>query len=164
MANSLPPPPVEAKQDSWQWMDWYRQLQAFFETNSGAFSWSSIDTAGSNLTDLATRNHNDLQNHDGGSAGQYYHLTSAQHGDLTDLVGNIDWATGTLTVSGDLDVTGNIEVDGTQVVTNRQTGWSAPTGTATRSSFDTTTVTTEELAEAVHALIDDLTTHGLIGT
>jgi len=52
----------------------------------------------------------------------------------------------------------------TQVVTARQTGWTAPTGTATRSGFATSTVTTEVLAQHVKALVDDLTTHGLIGS
>lgn len=53
---------------------------------------------------------------------------------------------------------------GTQVVSTRKTGWGAPSGTATRTTFDTTTVTLSELAERVHALIDDLTSHGLIGS
>ena len=34
---------------------------------------------------------------------------------------------------------------------------------ATRSTFDTSTVTTTQLAERLKALIDDLTAHGLIG-
>lgn len=42
------------------------------------------------------------------------------------------------------------------------TGWGAPTGTATRTTFATDTVTLIELARRVHALIDDLTTLGLI--
>jgi hypothetical protein len=54
-------------------------------------------------------------------------------------------------------------VDNTQVVTSRRTGWAAPTGTPTRSTFDTGSVTLPQLAERVKALIDDLTTHGLIG-
>ena len=55
-------------------------------------------------------------------------------------------------------------INGAQVVINRQTGWAAPTGTATRTTFNTGTVTLAQLAERVKALIDDLTTHGLIGT
>ena len=71
-----------------------------------------------------------------------------------------------------LSVTGNIQVteatDGFRVGTNqvlgsRKTGWSAPTGTATRGTFVTSTVTTAELAERVKALIDDLISHGAIG-
>jgi len=52
---------------------------------------------------------------------------------------------------------------GTQVLTTRQTGWAAATGTATRTAFATSTVTTEQLAQRVKALIDDLISHGLIG-
>lgn len=54
-------------------------------------------------------------------------------------------------------------VNGTQIATSRRTGWAAPTGTATRTTFNTATVTLAQLAERVKALIDDLTTHGLIG-
>lgn len=56
------------------------------------------------------------------------------------------------------------QVNGVPVVGARATGWTAATGTATRTAFDTTTVTTSELAERVKALIDSLITHGLIGT
>lgn len=38
----------------------------------------------------------------------------------------------------------------------------APTGTATRTAFETGSVTTEQLAERLHALIDDLTSYGLL--
>lgn len=57
-----------------------------------------------------------------------------------------------------------LQYSGTQVVSARRTGWGAPTGTATRTTFATSTVTLPELAERVKALVDDLTTHGLIGT
>jgi hypothetical protein len=69
-----------------------------------------------------------------------------------------------LDVNGDANVTGVLRVDATQVVTNRRTGWAAPTGPATRTTFATSSVTTAQLAERVHALIDDLTAHGLIGS
>lgn len=59
---------------------------------------------------------------------------------------------------------GAIRINTTQVVGSRRTGWTAATGSATRTTFDTTTVTTAQLAERVKALIDDLITHGLIGT
>jgi hypothetical protein len=57
--------------------------------------------------------------------------------------------------------------NGTKVIGPRKTGWAVATGTATRTAFDTTTVTTAQLAERVKALIDDLhgtAGHGLIGT
>lgn len=59
-----------------------------------------------------------------------------------------------------------IQMNGTQVLTNRRTGWTAATGTATKTTFDTATVTLPQLAERMKALIDDLMPtagHGLIG-
>ena len=46
---------------------------------------------------------------------------------------------------------------------NPKTGWATPTGTATRSTFDTATVTTTQLAERLKGLIDDLTALKLLG-
>lgn len=68
--------------------------------------------------------------------------------------------------TGDVDLASAkvYKINDIQVVAARVTGWGAPTGTATRTTFATSTVTTEELAQRVKALIDDLTTHGLIGT
>lgn len=68
----------------------------------------------------------------------------------------------TVTLAASPDVT-SLKVAGTQVVGARQTGWTPPTGTATRTSFDTATVTLPQLAEAVKALADDLVAHGIIG-
>jgi len=56
-----------------------------------------------------------------------------------------------------------LQMAGVNVLNERQTGWTAATGTADRTTFATTTVTTEQLAQRVKALIDDLLTHGLIG-
>jgi hypothetical protein len=75
---------------------------------------------------------------------------------------------GTTNPSQKLDVGGSAKatsfVVGTnQVVSARRTGWTAPTGTPTRTTFVTSTVTLTGLAERVKALIDDLITHGLIG-
>jgi len=54
-------------------------------------------------------------------------------------------------------------VDGTQVIRNRDTGWTSPTGTQTRTGFATSTVTLEVLAQHVHALIDAFLVHGALG-
>ncbi len=62
-----------------------------------------------------------------------------------------------------LDDSGFVYIQGPRVLVSRRTGWGAPTGTATRTAFDTSTVTLPQLAERLKALIDDLTTHGLIG-
>lgn len=73
--------------------------------------------------------------------------------------------TGTFNVSfaSLIDVASTIKVGGVQVLTARRTGWTAATGTATRTTFATSTVTLSVLAEHVKALIDDLITHGAIG-
>lgn len=62
---------------------------------------------------------------------------------------------------------GDIFRDGIKIAGTRKTGWATATGTATRTTFDTATVTTAQLAERVKALIDDLHAtagHGMIGS
>lgn len=59
---------------------------------------------------------------------------------------------------------GAYQINNNQIIASRRTGWTAPTGTPTRTTFVTGSVTLPQLAERVKALIDDLTTHGLIGT
>lgn len=54
-------------------------------------------------------------------------------------------------------------IGGYPVLQKRITGWKAPAGTATRNGFTTDTATVKQVAEALKALIDDLTAHGLIG-
>lgn len=65
--------------------------------------------------------------------------------------------------SGHLNLT-RLKVDGVNTVGSRKTGWTAPSGTATRTGFTTSTATTQDVAEALKGLIDDLTSHGLIGS
>ncbi len=76
------------------------------------------------------------------------------------------YTSGTLRITvksgGDVDFSGNIQRGGVQVVGARQTGWGTPTGTLTRTTFATGSVTLPQLAERVAALITDLRTHGLI--
>lgn len=77
--------------------------------------------------------------------------------------GNANIGTAVIIDSADLN-SGNVKIGGSQVLAKRQIGWAAPTGTNDRTTFDTSTVTLPELAERVKSLIDDLTTHGIIGT
>jgi hypothetical protein len=63
-----------------------------------------------------------------------------------------------------LDAGHALRVNGDSVVSARQKGWALPTGNASRASFDPATVTVEELAKRLSALIADLYNgHGLIG-
>lgn len=73
MANTLPPPPINDTPGSFAWLEWYRQLRNYIST-TGSVPWTIINFAGSNITDIATRNHNQLQGLQGGSSGEMYHL------------------------------------------------------------------------------------------
>jgi hypothetical protein len=55
-------------------------------------------------------------------------------------------------------------VGGRQVIADRVTGWQQASGSADRTSFDTETAATKEVARRLKALIDDLFSHGLIGS
>lgn len=83
MAVVLPPIPYGSPPGSSFWNDWYEKLRRI--VNDGAISvlWSSINFASSNITSIASRAHNTLQSFQGGVAGEYYHLTAAQHAALT---------------------------------------------------------------------------------
>lgn len=91
-----------------------------------------------------------------GCTGHWY----AQTANTYDLGGaGVEWARVLLNQG--------VLVAGNQVVGARKTGWALATGTATRTTFDTTSVTLPQLAERVKALIDDLHAtagHGMIGT
>jgi hypothetical protein len=77
----------------------------------------------------------------------------------------VDPGTGAVSINGTVALAdgGTFSIAGDQVVGARRTGWVAPTGTSSRATFDTATVTATQLAERVKALIEDLTAHGLIG-
>lgn len=71
-----PPRKDDARFDDWMYRLW-RRIAA-----SSGLSWALIDKTGANLTDIPTRNHNDLQNIQGGAVADYQHLTTAQKNDL----------------------------------------------------------------------------------
>jgi hypothetical protein len=70
-----------------------------------------------------------------------------------------------LDVNGDINVqTGNAyRLNAAQLLTARKTGWAAATGTKSRATFATATVTLPQLAARVGQFIDDCIGHGLIG-
>jgi hypothetical protein len=80
--GALPPPPVNDKPGSFTWLEWYRQLRNYVST-SGSVPWYIINFAGSNITDIALRSHQNLQSLQGGGTGEMYHLTAAQYAALT---------------------------------------------------------------------------------
>ena len=91
MADILPPAPVNDPPSSYGWIDWYVKLVSFVNSQSN-ISWASINKAGSNLTDIVTRLHNDLQTVQGGAVGDRQHLTTAQ----LNAVGNLVTVTSTV--------------------------------------------------------------------
>ena len=66
-----------------------------------------------------------------------------------------------------VDRNGRLTADGYRLLAGMyrgiSPGWEAPTGAADRSTFDTATVTTAQIAERLKALIDDLTAQRLLG-
>lgn len=83
MTIKIPPPPSPNSDfNDFSWKDWFRILRDQLVT-TGIGAWSALNFSGSNITDIETRNHNDLQNAQGGAAGQKYHLTNAQYTGLT---------------------------------------------------------------------------------
>jgi hypothetical protein len=83
MSNLSPPPLREIDHNAPAWQKWFSSVQALLAPVSGAglFLWSGVSKVGSNLTDLVTRNHADLQNI---NTSTYTHLSSTNATDLTD--------------------------------------------------------------------------------
>ena len=83
MTRLLPRPPLHDKTISHQWREWLRRAYTRVGV-AGEILFSNLGFTGSNITSIETRNHNDLQSFNGGSATERYHLTQSQHDTLTD--------------------------------------------------------------------------------
>lgn len=76
------PPPIQDPMNSQRWLEWFRLIS--IEINEiSVVTWGNINFTGSNITDIVSRQHNNLQLMQGGTSGEYYHLTAAQHAALT---------------------------------------------------------------------------------
>ncbi len=78
----LPPPPTNDQTGSFAWLEWFRQLRNYI-TQTGSVPWGIINFAGSSITDIASRSHEQLQSLQGGTTGQHYHLTQGQYNSVT---------------------------------------------------------------------------------
>lgn len=78
MPSKLPPAPVGVPASHSFWNDWYEKIRNIVNSPVSVL-WSNVDFTGSNLTSISTRNHNDLQTIQGGSVGEYYHLSAANN-------------------------------------------------------------------------------------
>jgi len=90
MAQLIPPIPKELlTPDSYIWRDWFNNLRNILVgAIEGTVAWASLNFTGSNITDLVSRRHTDLQSLQGGTAGQYYHLTAADYTSVTTTFGS----------------------------------------------------------------------------
>lgn len=85
MAVILPPTPIGVPPGHSFWNDWYEKLRTIVNTGAVSVIWSNINFAGSSLSDLASRSHNVLQSIQGGTTGEYYHLTALHHSRATTM-------------------------------------------------------------------------------
>jgi hypothetical protein len=93
MALNIPPPPNPNNDiNDFSWKDWFRILRDSL-VSAGAYAWSLINFSGSNIKDIETRNHNDLQNVQGGASGQKYHLTASSFEPCSRMSWNVDMGT-----------------------------------------------------------------------
>lgn len=81
MGFKLPPPPVGNDVSSPAFRDWFYKIQQFLQI-AGNILFTELNFTGSNITSIETRNHNDLQNIQGGTTTERYHLTQLQAIDL----------------------------------------------------------------------------------
>jgi len=78
MAGGLPPPPTRAAAGDFVWIDWYNKLNAYLSTG-GSVAWATVNKTGSSIADLQQKAHALLTAIQGGTAGEYYHLTNTEH-------------------------------------------------------------------------------------
>ena len=78
---ALGPPPLHSPITSNLWKRYFERLstQLGGTSEGGVGYYNGLNFTSSNLTSIVTRNHNDTQNTQGGSSGEKYHLTAAQH-------------------------------------------------------------------------------------
>ncbi len=80
MTAGVPPPPLNSPNGSYYWIEWYTNLTNFL--NGQNIPWSSLNFSNAYLSDITHRNHNMLQNIQGGNAsggqtstGNAWHMT-----------------------------------------------------------------------------------------
>ena len=78
---ALGPPPINTPITSSLWKRYFQRLstQIVGSGAGGVGYFNGLNFTSSNITSIVTRTHNSLQTHQGGSSGERYHLTLAQH-------------------------------------------------------------------------------------
>lgn len=98
MALNLPPPPKNLNTKSLSFQDWFERLRR--SASSVVTVFTGLDFTGSNLTSILTRDHNDLTSKQGGTAGQFYHLTAAEVAALHSAATILDTSSLNLSITG----------------------------------------------------------------
>ena len=106
MAVQLPPIPNNPITDIFVWRDWFYKVSQLL-VQQASIAWTSIDFTGSNLRDIITRQHNALQDMQGGLPNQYYHLSAAQYAAVSSLP-NLPYAYGAFHQDGTTTLTSGI--------------------------------------------------------
>lgn len=81
-----PVPFGDLKQMPLGYQMWYQRIRDY--TNalaSNTIPWSQVDKSGSSITDIVSRDHDNLTNIFGGGTSDYYHLTQAQQTSISTL-------------------------------------------------------------------------------
>lgn len=98
MTLRIPPPPSPNSDfNDFSWKDWFRILRDQL-VNTGVGAWSALNFAGSNITDIETRRHNDLQSVQGGGTSEKYHLTASAYDPCSRMSWNTLMGTANLTM------------------------------------------------------------------
>lgn len=143
-----------ARGHEFEWL-WYNPLAN--TVGRGAVIRSSVDSARTTLSTLEFTNDGPVL------VGDVATLQAPLAGRASFRIGGVERAQVNQFA---LDLTNStvLAVAGNPVIGPRRTGWTAGTGAQRRATFDTTTVTTQQLAELFLALQIDLLSHGVIGT
>jgi hypothetical protein len=85
MATQLPPLPNNPITDTFVWRDWFFKVSQIL-VQSAQIAWSSLDFTNSNIRNIAIRQHNALQDLQGGlGVSEMYHLSSTQYNSVVTL-------------------------------------------------------------------------------
>jgi hypothetical protein len=104
---AFPPIPLKDIKDlPFSFQEWLRQLQNLIGGTSGSVPWDSVSKTGASIADIPIRNHNNLQNIQGGGPTDYRHLTTTQLGSISGL-GAVKLLGGTGVPAGGLGANGN---------------------------------------------------------
>jgi len=81
-----PPPPItHMGMNDPAWRDWLYKVNNRIQKD-GQIAWTQLSFLGSSLANIADRKHNDLQDIQGGAAGDHYHITKSTYSDLNEVV------------------------------------------------------------------------------